>query len=1081
MNAFRLIIRSLVHYRRTGLVIVFGIAIAAAALTGSLLVGHSVSGSLRDTALARLGTATHALTTTREFRAQLADDATHLPFRASAVLYLTTGAVTNAETDAVIPKVNIIGVDDRFWTFYGQTRHLDGRQAVINTALARDLGVGKDGAYLVNLIRGGLMGSTNLFTQRSLDQTQRSMRVSVTDILPDRGAGGFSLSTGSSTPRNLFIDRQWLLEMLDKPQDVANAALMEASANLQAACTLRDYGLSLTPERGQLVLRSEAMVLPNAVVAAGQQTATAQHAMVRRSSVYLASRIRSNNGRSISYALMVGQDRHGPVPPGDFITNHLNQWTAQDLGVSSFFPVSIEYLVPSLDGQFTTRTISLRAAGIIPVNPTDAALIPPIEGVSDAARIDAWQAPFPVEMERVTPRDEQYWEKYKTTPKAYVDIDTIHTMWASGPQGEDVDWVTSLHITPPKGVSAEKFAKTYEAALLKWLKPADAGIALRPVREEALRAAAGTTDFGQLFIALSFFIILAAAGLAGVLMRLLAEGRAAQIGVMLAQGFTAGQVARAFLLEGLLLSAAGTILGVPLGILYAWGLIHGLTSWWQGAVADTALWLHLGAAPILAGAVSGLLIGLLAIAWGLRGLMRKPVPALLGGWQALGVLPQRNRVTVITTLVLAFVAAGLLILGLLQRIPAALAFFLLGAVLLAAGLGAGAVLLAAALARPAYPLSLRKLALRNAAANRGRTLLAAGLLACAAFLVVTVAANERDFLRANTGDRNSGTGGFQLRAIATSPLPYDLSTAAGRANLGFTDEDEAAFTGATVMPFLMSPGDDISCLNLNRPHAPRVLGVPPAMITRGGFSASPGWSVLSGDCAALADADSLEWTLHSAVGQTYPLPTTHRSIILRFAGTLPSSIFAGEILVSQEQFRRLYPGVAVPRYYLIETPKPAAVAAALRRTLGEAGLEVQDTREVLNGFMRVQNTYLSMFLAIGGLGLLLGTLGLLAVLLRNALERRREFALMLATGFTPDDLSRLLLLESAGMLIGGLLLGAVSALIAIAPRLAAADARIHWGAVIGLLLGLFVVGLLSCRTTARAVVRGAIVPALRGE
>lgn len=761
-----------------------------------------------------------------------------------------------------------------------------------------------------------------------------------------------------------------------------------------------------------------------------------------------------------------------------------NSWLAQDLHVSvisSNRSVILEYFVPSLDGQFTTKSLLVQYAETIPVNPADAALISPIEGVSDAARIDAWQAPFPVEMERITDRDEQYWEKYKTTPKAYVDIETIRKMWASGPQGEDADWVTSLLITPPKGISAAQFAQTYEATLLKKLQPADAGIALRPVREEALRAAAGTTDFGQLFIALSFFIVLAAAGLAGVLMRLLAEGRAAQIGVMLAQGFTAAQVARAFLLEGLALSAAGTVIGVPLGILYAWGLIRGLTSWWQGAVAETALWLHLGAAPIAIGAVSGLLIGLLAIGWSLRGLARQAVPALLGGWQALGVLPGKNRATSITTIALAVAAIVLLLLGLAKAIPAAVAFFLLGAVLLAAGLGAGALILAAALARPAYPMSLRKLALRNAAANRGRTLLAAGLLACAAFLVVTVAANERDFLRANAGDRASGTGGFQLRAIATSPLPYDLSTATGRANLGFTDEDEAVLASATVMPFLMSPGDDISCLNLNRPGAPRVLGVTPAMVARGGFRVTPGWSALAGDRAALADAASLEWTLHSAVGKPLMLPAATGIHELRFAGTLASSIFAGEILVSEAQFRRLYPGVAVPRYYLIETPRPGDVTTALRRVLGEAGLEVQDTREVLNGFIRVQNTYLSMFLAIGGLGLLLGTLGLLAVLLRNALERRREFALMLATGFTRDNLARLLLLETAGMLVGGLLLGAIAALIAVAPQLAAADTRIHWGAVGGLLLGLFVIGLLSCRAAARAAVRGAIIPALRGE
>ena len=47
-------------------------------------------------------------------------------------------------------------------------------------------------------------------------------------------------------------------------------------------------------------------------------------------------------------------------------------------------------------------------------------------------------------------------------------------------------------------------------------------------------------------------------------------------------------------------------------------------------------------------------------------------------------------------------------------------------------------------------------------------------------------------------------------------------------------------------------------------------------------------------------------------------------------------------------------------------------------------------------FHRVENTYLSTFQSLGALGLLLGTAGLAAVLLRNVLERRRELALLRA-------------------------------------------------------------------------------------
>ena len=55
MTLRRLLIRSIAHYWMTSVVVVFGVAVATAVITGSLLVGDSVSGSIRDTALARLG------------------------------------------------------------------------------------------------------------------------------------------------------------------------------------------------------------------------------------------------------------------------------------------------------------------------------------------------------------------------------------------------------------------------------------------------------------------------------------------------------------------------------------------------------------------------------------------------------------------------------------------------------------------------------------------------------------------------------------------------------------------------------------------------------------------------------------------------------------------------------------------------------------------------------------------------------------------------------------------------------------------------------------------------------------------
>ena len=76
---------------------------------------------------------------------------------------------------------------------------------------------------------------------------------------------------------------------------------------------------------------------------------------------------------------------------------------------------------------------------------------------------------------------------------------------------------------------------------------------------------------------------------------------------------------------------------------------------------------------------------------------------------------------------------------------------------------------------------------------------------------------------------------------------------------------------------------------------------------------------------------------------------------------------------------------------------PPGAEAELERSLADYGFDATSVADRIAAFHRVENTYLSTFQSLGSLGLLLGTAGLAAVLLRNVLERRRELALLRAT------------------------------------------------------------------------------------
>ena len=114
-------------------------------------------------------------------------------------------------------------------------------------------------------------------------------------------------------------------------------------------------------------------------------------------------------------------------------------------------------------------------------------------------------------------------------------------------------------------------------------------------------------------------------------------------------------------------------------------------------------------------------------------------------------------------------------------------------------LGGGALLLVGFLAlacagfqraerAPAERVSLWRLGWRGASRDWLRSLLTAGLIACASFIIVVVAANRKDLSRANTAERRSGAGGFSLLARSDVPIMADLNTAAGREALGLPPE-----------------------------------------------------------------------------------------------------------------------------------------------------------------------------------------------------------------------------------------------------------------------------------------------------
>jgi hypothetical protein len=433
-----------------------------------------------------------------------------------------------------------------------------------------------------------------------------------------------------------------------------------------------------------------------------------------------------------------------------------------------------------------------------------------------------------------------------------------------------------------------------------------------------------------------------------------------------------------------------------------------------------------------------------------------------------------------------------------QRIDPAGAFFGAGSALL----GASLCLFAFALRRPVrhpfrghgwWPVS--RLGMRNATYRPGRSVLSMAVIACATFILIAVSAFRRDSAAA-TNDPHSGTGGYELLVESLLPIVHDPNTAEGREALNLFDLDPSV----RIEPFRLLPGDDASCLNLYEPRNPRIVAPSDGFIAAGRFAfqdsvasaeedAANPWRLLhrvepDGAIPVIADANSMTYVLHRRLGDTFVITHGGREIVLRFVAALRDSIFQRELLMSQANFLKLFPDEEGFPFLLVDADKVplATVRSDIEDGLRDFGADATDTTERLASFHRVENTYLSTFQTLGGLGLLLGTVGLATVLMRNVLERRRELALLGAVGYGRGQFLLMAAAENTVLVVCGLAAGAVSAGLAIAPAVAERGGRIPLtsGALL-LLFSVFVVALLSSIAAMAAATRGPLLEALRAE
>jgi len=1107
-----------------------------------------------------------------------------------AVLYLP-GTASRPSGEARANQVNILGIRqaapaDRhnhyydFWSYAGwfDAPVIAPDEVWLNEVLARQLAAAVGDTVILRLRKPAALSGDTPVSLRG--ENAIALRLRVARILEPQQLANFSLHASAAPPLNAFLNLRELQKALDLPGRanllVTGGVLQERDGGAldSARQNLREQGGSAGKELADKLPSRSAKQRPAAQAQADFQAALAQHATLADYEAALRFTPGSNGVELISRRIFLDPPLVRAVAPVTnsqplltYLVNLLgtgtnaapysmvtaagapwtpagmgsdeilvNQWLADDLRVKAGDDLELVYYLPESGAKLLEATNRFRVRGVVPMTMpwADRTLMPEFPGIEKAESTADWDTAFPL-VHKIRDQDEAYWKERRGTPKAFVTLAAGQRMW-----GNRFGSLTAIRFPGPTNSLASSppdlspYREALDKRILATLKPEEVGLRFEPVREQALKAAAQSQDFGGLFIGFSFFLIAAALLLMALLFQFGVEQRITEIGTLLALGFPAKQVRRLWLGEGAALALVGGVIGAAGGVLYARAMLHGLGTLWRDAVGGTTLGFHVSAGTLVVGVLASTGVAVVVIWLTVRRLGGRPARELLAGGEPKSEIrspkAEGNPKAEIRRSAwrwlppvrwLALVGAVGLVVWTLARGDTANAgaFFGAGALVLVAGLAfLSRWLVRGTGGAPVSDISGNEngdrrdtcptvpgLAVRGMARRRNRSVATAALLACGSFLIASIGVFRLDADRDAT-ERSSGTGGFALIGESTLPVFQDLNTADGRDALGLSESD---LKGVTAVPFRVRAGDEASCLNLNRAQQPRLLGVQPAALEgRFSFTKGAGWPQLVGQASrlsptsnnleraetgatpvpreipALGDAASIQWAMGKQVGDTIDyVDERGQPFKLRIVGALANSILQGSLVIDEAEFVQRFPSASGQQFFLLDAPtnRIAEVSAALSRGLRDYGLEVTPAARRLAQFNAVQNTYLGTFQILGGLGLLLGSAGLGIVVLRNVLERRGELAVLLALGWRRGMVRRLVLSEHAALLAAGLAIGVLAAAVAVLPALLAPGGSLPWRSLAPTLAGVVVVGGGAALLATRWALRGNLLAALRNE
>jgi len=1086
LNHFHIIRRSL-SYNLKGIGYQFAIIVVlTAVITGSLLTGKSVRRSLKEKSAEKIGNTGILISSGIRYA-----DPTLVGRIAGKTGTVCTGLLEirgycqNFITGQTAPGVTIFATGDDFFSFHGNENiKIEKGKVAVNEALAHYLEV-KRGDDLI--IRFGAISDIPADAPFAPEKDQAtSIVLKIEKILGPSETGNFSLGISQIAPLNLFVNRSDLSDTRGKVPKI-NRLLLKENRNISVSETYRiltnilkpeDIGmmLRLIPATGGYELISDRIFIDGIQVEEITGVSPNSYPVL----TYLANRVTYGN-KSTPYSFISALDPslYDGVPDSSRIV--INSWLAEDLGVNIGDTIWISWYSPDKMNQLIEEKKDFIVDRITEMKGiwNDSLLMPRFPGISGRESCTDWDAGVAIKMDLIRDKDEKYWTQYQGTPKAFISYRNGLKLWGSnfGP-------ATSIRFAG----SLER--NELDSMLTGKLDPYKSGFTITDLPDESIRAANESVDFSTLFLSLGFFIILSALILLVLLVSSFFDSRKQQVMTLFSLGFTFRNIEKLLLVESAIIALVGTVLGTFAGGIFNILIINALNSVWSGAVQTNTLASGLDPGSLVAGFASSFII-IIAI------LKIKSTRYLkeLGKPETGEIKKASGRKNALMACLSFALTILLVALSFVLTDYSTQLSFSSGIIMLVSMIFA---MRRFYIGKPVQGINSFSKVSRISGSyfsfNPSHAITPVLFLSAGLFAVVITGVNKLN-ISENMLLPSGGTGGYLLWGESSVPVRDNLSSRSGVLKYGFEDPE---LKEMSLIQAKKTSGNDASCLNLNHISSPPLLGIDPvAFMRKGSFSfaeklkslrKSDPWSALAladenNSVYGIADQTVLQYGLKIKVGDTLKIRSENGQILnVIIAAGLKSSLFQGYVIIGAGNFSKYFPSVAGSQIFLVDGNRSLTEVYKniLTERLSEFGVHFESAGEKLSSFFVVTNTYLSVFTLLGGIGMILGVAGLGFVLARNFHNRKRDFGLMMAAGFSLGTIRRMVFEEQAIILLAGIFTGLFSALIATRPSIMN-NSDIPWTTILIMILLVAVTGFTALAISVSRITRETLISRIRKE